>query len=369
MKLNENIVNGTTKYRIGYYITTLYKHKTTIILGKRLGVNEFDNYDLFSEEEIKIKRNSSPFLFYFTEDKVDFNNTDRICIYTLNEKNKINWIRPLKELPWRNNNNINDDFELDASKCDFNGYHGGSLFFQNNEVPLTSEERLLIYFQYLDHLLTQSLENRYPFFVDSLEEKKEEIAKYVDTVDLDEILKTLTISRSETFMCRPGKDDVYFYDEYTSIEDKSISLDPFLIKFLKIGNVNISKCGAYTSAYNMRNPNHIDGRLFEEESKRKEEFRKTYSREKHIDYLFILHINKQYNIMEKTRDLKEKKESIFKEIDRIWQINNLTNSILLYRLSLQDKKGLIFKFTQEQIDKCNDNISDLFHSYENLIYS
>jgi len=179
---------------------------------------------------------------------------------------------------------------------------GGNIqLWCNGEPLLLSKAELLIAKQTLLISAIQGLPSLYDFSIE-LDKEIIRLRQYISNIDIDDILSSLEVSVSESFISKVGGDDRYSVDRFTTSSLPNIGKDSYLNQLLGIGRKNLYKDSGYTSAYNMALPNLKTGVLAGEDLREYLQLLKdNYSRVTHIAILLKKWCEDYFSQYEKQR--------------------------------------------------------------------
>lgn len=269
------------------------------------------------------------------------------------------------------------DFELSNGcriSCEFENEM--IYFYINNKRLLLSKAEYLI----AKRAFVENAINKAPSYISLLRKQDacfEKLHEYVNQLDIDEILSSLEISISESFISKIGGDDRYYVERTTSSTLNIVQSDSYLQEFLKIGSDTIYSESSYRSAYDMALPNLKTGKLQGEKLLQYlDELKSSYSKEDHMYYLLKNWI--RTNIRE-VFVYKEKMQNLLYEIDcdfaRLYHLD-------FYKTGYLDKFGVSFTYLDrhylfqaldthlhsfEKMSEKIDEINTYIYKYSNYI--
>ena len=183
----------------------------------------------------------------------------------------------------------NNDFEYIPVKTSGNKIIQDAKILKNGEEIVFDDfsNDVLNLFSIRVSLNKMRYEAEQPILIEPYLEEVKKLKKYIDSINIKEILKSLKVSVSESFINKVGGDDRYMVYRTASISNEVASQDEYLKKIWGLGKECIHSDSGYTSAYNMRIKDLIVGEykdsVLEEEKNR---LMLKYSKEEHLGYLF-----------------------------------------------------------------------------------
>lgn len=185
----------------------------------------------------------------------------------------------------------------------------GILEMQNfHEKVLSIEEQSLV----RDFVESLEKDNK-PLNAEILENKGQEIWKYINKLDINKIVNSFKIEIKEYFLHKPGGDDRYYVDKEYSVDSK----DEYITTLLPNKTEELYYDSGYCTAESMRTYSDGDtGRQYKEEKEYVDRFNKEYTKEHHYYILLNTYIQSYLSNLDK-QVFKKKVLAEYFPIDKV----------------------------------------------------
>jgi len=276
--LNDSNCNLSTEdYKIGYFYNIIcYSYWRCIIIATyKQGTFIYKN----------IAESIMPRKLHYTN--MAYYSYDYPVLYKEDSQGEIIEVLLLSDL--LSDNNKDKDFEYIPVKISCDKIIDSSKILKNGAVLVLDDfsNDVLNSFSLRISLNRMRSEADMPILIEPYLNEVKRLKEYIDTIDIKEILKSLKVNVSESFINKVGGDDRYYVYRNASISDEVANKDEYIKKIFGLGEECIHSDSGYTSAYNMRIKDLVVGEYtdsnLEEEKNR---LLQKYSKEEHLGYLF-----------------------------------------------------------------------------------
>lgn len=263
-------------YKIGYFYNIIcYSYWRCIIIAT------YNNHTFVYKN---IDESMMPHNLHYTN--MAYYTYDYPVLYKENDSGEITEVVLISDLL---SEIANNDFEYIPVKTSGNKIIQDAKILKNGEEIVFDDfsNDVLNSFSIRASLNKMRYEAELPIIIEPYLEEVRKLKKYIDSINIKEILKSLKVTVSESFITKVGGDDRYKVYRTASISNEVASQDEYLRKIWGLGEECIHSDSGYTSAYNMRIKDLIVGEykdsVLEEEKNR---LMLKYSKEEHLGYLF-----------------------------------------------------------------------------------
>lgn len=149
--------------------------------------------------------------------------------------------------------------------------------------------------------------------------KVKEIKSYIDTIDIHDILKGLSVYVSEYIRIKTGDNDTYFLDYTASLPNPKAKEDAYLVQLIQLGSKTVYQkdfyCGKPEPPKEYQPLGCWDENRIAQE---KERILALYSKEEHLGYLLSAFMSDRDHLRDYDLPIWE---STFKKVDKIIRVD------------------------------------------------